>query len=135
MVRRQAAQGRSSINYVSGFVIAVPKANKDRFVAHAEEADPIFLELGATRILECWEEDVPDGKLTDFRRAVQATADEAVVFSWMEWPDKATCDAGMAKMMAPDFKDPRMNPETNPMPFDGKRMIFGGFQPIVELGR
>lgn len=122
------------MTYVSGFVLAVPKANKDRFIAHAESADPIFTEMGATRILECWEDDVPDGKLTDFRRAVQATADEAVVFSWMEWPDKATCDAAMAKMMAPDFKDPRMDPEKNPMPFDGKRMIFGGFSPVVEIG-
>lgn len=123
------------MTYVSGFVLAVPKANKDKFIAHAEHADPIFVEMGATRVLECWEDDVPDGKLTDFRRAVQATADEAVVFSWMEWPDKATCDAAMRKIMAPDFKDDRMDPEKNPMPFDGKRMIFGGFQSVVELGR
>ena len=73
---------------------------------------------------------MPDGKVTDFRRAVQAKPDETVVFSWVEWPDKATRDAGMDRVM----KDPRMNPETNPMPFDGKRMIYGGFSPVVELG-
>ena len=122
------------MTYVSGFVLAVPRANKDAFIAHASLADPMFTEMGATRILECWEEDVLDGKQTDFRRAVQAGPDEAVVFSWMEWPDKATCDAAMARMMAPDFRDERMDPETNPMPFDGKRMIFGGFTPVVELG-
>ena len=65
--------------------------------------------------------------------AVKANDDEDVVFSWIEWPDKATRDAGMAKMMSPDFKDPRMDAETNPMPFDAKRMIFGGFTPVVEL--
>lgn len=125
--------------YIDGFVIAVPKANKDKFIAHAEMGDSVFTELGATRILECWEDDVSDGKVTDFRRAVQATADEAVVFSWIEWPDKATRDAAMAKMTEwmenPEKSDPRMDPQKNPMPFDGKRMIFGGFSPVVTLGR
>jgi len=116
--------------YIDGFVIAVPTANKQKFIAHANEGDSVFMEYGATRILECWGDDVPNGKLTDFRRAVQAKDDETVVFSWIEWPDKATRDAGMEKIM----KDPRMSPEANPMPFDGKRMIFGGFTPIVELG-
>jgi len=115
--------------YIDGFVIAVPTGNKQQFLDHASKIDPLFLDLGATRILECWGDDVPDGKLTDFRRAVQAKDNESVVFSWVEWPDKATRDAAMEKMM----KDPRMNPETNPMPFDGKRMIFGGFAPILEL--
>jgi uncharacterized protein YbaA (DUF1428 family) len=73
------------MTYVDGFVIAVPAANRQRFVDHAEHADPVFVELGATRVVECWEDDVPDGKLTDLRRAVQATADEKVVFSWVEW--------------------------------------------------
>ena len=72
---------------------------------------------------------MPNGKLTDFRKAVQAKDDETVVFSWVEWPDKATRDAGMKKMM--DGSDPRMDPEKNPMPFDDKRMIFGGFVPVV----
>ena len=115
--------------YIDGFVIAVPTANKQKFLQHANEADALCLEFGATRVLECWGDDVPAGKQTDFQRAVQAKDDETVVFSWIEWPDKATRDAGMEKLM----KDPRMNPETNPMPFDGKRMIFGGFEPVLEL--
>ena len=121
------------MSYIDGFVIAVPTANKQKFIDHAATADSMFIEMGAIRVLECWGDDVPDGKLTDFRRAVQATADESVVFSWIEWSDKATRDAGMARMMAPDFKDPRIDQETNPMPFDAKRMIFGGFSPVVDL--
>jgi uncharacterized protein YbaA (DUF1428 family) len=91
------------------------------------------MQLGAARILECWGDDVPDGKLTDFRRAVQAKDDETVVFSWVEWPDKATRDAAMARFSELMKTDPRMNPEKNPTPFDGKRMIFGGFSPVVTL--
>lgn len=122
------------MTYVDGFVIAVPTANKQKFTDHAALADPIFMELGATRIYECWEDDVKDGKQTDFRMAVKAEKDESIVFSWIEWPDKATRDAAFAKMMSEDFKDPRMDPEKNPMPFDGMRMIFGGFMPVVALG-
>jgi uncharacterized protein YbaA (DUF1428 family) len=121
------------MSYVDGFVIAVPTANKQRFIDHASMADPIFIEMGAVRIVEAWQDDVKDGKVTDFRRAVQANDDESVVFSWIEWPDKATRDAGMATMMADGFSDPRMDPAANPMPFDGKRMIFGGFVPVVTL--
>lgn len=121
------------MSYVDGFVIAVPKANKQKFIDHARTFDEMFMEQGALRIYECWEDDVPDGKLTDFRRAVQTTADEAVVFSWVEWPDKATRDAVMARMEELFKSDPRFDPEKNPMPFDGKRMIFGGFVPVVEL--
>lgn len=117
------------MSYVDGFVIAVPAANKQKFIDHAKAIDPIFKEFGALRVVECWGDDVPDGKVTDFRKAVQATEEETVVFSWIEWPDKATRDAAMDKMM----KDPRMNPEDMPMPFDGKRLIMGGFIPIVEL--
>lgn len=121
------------MTYFDGFVIAVPKANRQKFIDHAHMADGMFIEFGATRVIECWGDDVPDGSVTDFRKAVQATDDEDVVFSWIEWPDKATRDAGMAKMMAPDFSDPRIDPVKNPMPFDGKRMIFGGFVPVVSL--
>ena len=117
------------MSYIDGFVIAVPTANKQKFIEHARKLDPLFLELGALRVIEGWGDDVPHGKLTDFYRAVQATAEETVAFSWVEWPDKATRDAGMKKMM----EDPRMDPANNPMPFDGQRMIFGGFTPIVEL--
>ena len=126
------------MTYIDGFVIAVPKANREKFIAHANTGDAVFVELGATRILECWADDVPDGTTTDFRSAVKATDDEDVVFSWIEWPDKATRDAAMATMMEwmnnPEKADPRMDPAKNPMPFDGKRMIFGGFVPVVTLG-
>jgi uncharacterized protein YbaA (DUF1428 family) len=120
------------MSYIDGFVIAVPTANKQNFIEHARHFDAMFIELGALRVIESWGNDVPDGKVTDFRRAVQATAEETVAFSWVEWPDKATRDAGMKKMM----EDPRMDPSTPgnpPMPFDGKRMIFGGFEQVVEV--
>lgn len=120
--------------YVDGFVIAVPTANKQKFIDHAKHADSVFTEMGATRIVECWADDVKDGKTTDFRRAVKAEDDESVVFSWIEWPDKGTRDAAMEKMMSEDFDDPRMDMEKNPMPFDGARLIYGGFAPVVELG-
>ena len=119
--------------YIDGFVMAVPTTNKDKFTAHAEMADSVFIDLGATRVIECWGDDVPDGETTDFRKAVKAKDDEAVVFSWIEWPDKKTRDAAMAKMMSEDFSDERMDQEKNPMPFDGKRLIFGGFAPVAEL--
>ncbi len=115
--------------YIDGFVIAVPTANKQKFIDHARTFDPLFIEFGATRVVEGWGDDVPAGKVTDFQRAVLAKDDETVVFSWIEWPDKATRDAGMAKMM----EDPRMDPTLNPMPFDGARMIYGGFTPVVVL--
>lgn len=120
------------MSYIDGFVIAVPTANRQKFLEHARSINPLFLELGALRVVENWGDDVPDGKVTDFRRAVQATAEETVVFSWVEWPDKPSRDAGMKKMM----EDPRMdpsNPANPPMPFDGKRMIFGGFEQVYEL--
>jgi uncharacterized protein YbaA (DUF1428 family) len=117
--------------YIDGFVMAVPTANRQAFIDYAREFDPIFLEYGATRVVECWGDDVPHGKQTDFFRAVEAKDDETVLFSWIEWPDKATRDAGMAKVM----QDPRMDPERNPMPFDGKRMIYGGFAPVLDIGR
>jgi len=115
--------------YIDGFVLAVPTANKQQFIEHARKGDSVFMEYGATRVLECWDDDVKEGKQTDFRRAVQAKDGEAVVFSWIEWPDKATRDTGMEKAM----EDPRLKPDANPMPFDGMRLIYGGFQPVVEL--
>src|SRR5262249_38063654 len=105
------------------------------FIEHANKGDSVFAELGATRILECWGDDVPDGKLTDFRRAVKAGDDETVVFSWIEWPDKPTRDRAMSKLEDLMKSDPRMSPQANPMPFDGKRMIYGGFSPVVTLER
>ncbi len=121
------------MSYIDGFVIACAEDKKQAFIDHARKADGMFIEMGATRVVECWGDDVPEGKTTDFRMAVKAEAGEAVLFSWIEWPDKATRDAAMAKMMDPDNQDPRMDPALNPMPFDGKRMIFGGFTPVVEL--
>jgi uncharacterized protein YbaA (DUF1428 family)/uncharacterized glyoxalase superfamily protein PhnB len=127
------------MSYIDGFVIAVPTANKQKFINHGKLGDGVFMDLGATRILECWGDDVPAGKLTDFRMAVKAKDDETVVFSWIEWPDKATRDEAYAKMQDwmknPDKADPRMNPAKNPMPFDGTRMIFGGFAPLLDLGK
>jgi uncharacterized protein YbaA (DUF1428 family) len=116
------------MSYIDGFVIAVKSADKAKFIDHAERMDKFFIERGALRVVECWGEDVPEGKVTDFKRAVQADVDETVVFSWVEWPDKATRNAAMKAME----NDDRMMAE--PMPFDGKRMIFGGFETVVELG-
>ena len=121
------------MTYIDGFVIACPKANKQKFIEHGRSGDSVFMEMGALRVVECWGDDVPVGKVTDFRMAVKAEADEEIVFSWIEWPDKATRDAAMAKMMSPDFKDPRMDPEKNPMPCDGKRITCGAFTPIFEM--
>ena len=115
------------MSYIDGFVLAVPEANKAKYLEHARKALPFFKEFGATRMVEGWGDDVPDGKLTDFRRAVQAKEGEAVLFSWIEWPSKAVRDAGMKRMM----EDPRMK-EMGEMPFDGKRMIYGGFAPILD---
>ena len=113
--------------YIDGFLIPVPAANKQKFLDHARAIDAIFLEFGATRVVECWGDDVPGGTHTDFPRSVVATPDETVVFSWIEWPDKATRDAAGEKMRT----DPRMM--EHPMPFDGRRLIYGGFEPILDL--
>lgn len=113
--------------YIDGFLIPVPVANKDAYLAMAKLALPLFKEYGATRVVECWGDDVPEGKVTDFRRAVQATAEETVVFSWIEWPSKAVRDAGQKKMM----EDERMKAIPG-MPFDGQRMIYGGFAPFAD---
>ena len=121
------------MSYIDGFVIAVPTANKQKFIDHARSSDSVFMELGALRIIECWGDEVPEGKLTDFRLAVKATKDETVVFSWIEWPDKATRDAGMSRISDLMKTDDRFSAEKNPMPFDGQRMIYGGFTPVVTL--
>ena len=115
------------MSYVDGMIAAVPTARKEEFLAHAQATAAIFREHGASRCVDAWGDDVPDGQVTDFRRAVQATSDETVVFSWITWPDKETRDAGWAKIM----EDSRMM--AMEMPFDGKRMIYGGFQPMLEV--
>lgn len=119
--------------YFDGFVIAVPSANKEAFVKHAEAIDPVFIEAGATRVVECWQDDVPKGKETDFFKAVQAKEDEAVIFSFVEWPDKETRDAAMAKIEDMAKDDARFDMEKNPMPFDGGRMVMGSFVPVFSL--
>ena len=118
------------MSYVDGFVLAVPAHNKEAYRQFAANAVALFKEFGATRMVETWGDDVPDGKVTDFKSAVQAKADEVIVFSWLEYPDKASRDAAGAKMMS----DPRMKDMGTAMPFDGKRMIFGGFAVIVDEG-
>ncbi len=110
--------------YVDGFVLAVPAAKKQAFKEQAESFAKIFREFGATRVMECWGDDVPAGKLTDFRMAVKAEEGEVVVFSWIEYPSKEVRDAANTKMRT----DERM--KNAEMPFDGKRMIFGGFMPL-----
>jgi uncharacterized protein YbaA (DUF1428 family) len=115
--------------YVDGFVIAVPAGNKEAFRTMAETVAPVFIEHGAERVIECWGDDVPRGQLTDFYGAVKAEEGEIVVFSWVLWPSREARDAGNARIM----EDPRMQPPGD-MPFDGKRMIFGGFEPIVDIG-
>lgn len=121
------------MTYIQGFVLAVPTARKQDFIDHAAMADAVFLEHGAIRVVECWADDVPHGKQTDFYGAVQAKEDESIVFSWIEWPDKATSEAMHAKMEEITTTDPRFSMEHNPPPFDGMRMIFGGFVPVVDL--
>lgn len=116
------------MSYVDGFVVAVPAAKKDEYKQLAAKAAPLFKEFGALRVVECWADDVPYGKLTDFRMAVKAEESEEVVFSWIEYPSKEVRDAANAKMMS----DPRMKEFGESMPFDGKRMIYGGFAPILD---
>jgi uncharacterized protein YbaA (DUF1428 family) len=116
------------MTYVEGFVVAVPTANKEAYRKHAADAAPLFKEFGATRMVECWGDDVPDGKVTDYTRAAHKKDGETVVYSWVEWPSKDARTAGWEKMMA----DERMKPDPDNNPFDGARMIYGGFAPIVE---
>ncbi len=122
------------MSYLDGFVLAVPTANKQKFIAHATQFDSVFVENGALRVVECWGADLPRGKTTDFQSAVQAADDETVAFSWIEWPDKASRDDVMQRMEEFGKTDERFDPARNPMPFDGKRMIYGGFETIVERG-
>ena len=116
------------MTYVDGFVAAVPRANRAKFQQHASAFAPLLRECGATRVVECWGDDVPDGKVTDFKGAVQAKDDEVVVFSWVEYPDKKTRDAAGKKLMS----DPRMAEMGKEMPFDGQRMIIGGFASLLD---
>ncbi len=122
------------MTYIQGFVIAVPTANRQKFIDHAQRADAVFMEHGARRIVECWQDNVTKGHTTDFLGAVAAKEDESVAFSWVEWPDKATQLAMEAQMDMIMKTDDRVDHATNPMPFDGARMIYGTFDPVVEDG-
>jgi uncharacterized protein YbaA (DUF1428 family) len=113
-------------SYVDGFVAAVPSHRRDEYQVFTAQSSAIFVEHGAIRVVDAWGDDVPDGKVTDFRRAVAAEPEETVVFGWVEWPSKALRDAAWGRIMA----DPRMNDQTPP--FDGKRMIYGGFATILD---
>ena len=117
------------MTYVQGFVIPVKPGQKEAYRALAAVTAPVFAECGATRMVECWGADVPDGKRTDFRRAVKAAPGEDIVFSWIFWPDKATCDAASAKLM----DDERMK-SNGEMPFDMQRLIYGGFEVANDSG-
>ncbi|MCB2114354.1 MAG: DUF1428 domain-containing protein [Parvularculaceae bacterium] len=116
--------------YVDGYVIAVPNANKEKYRAMAETVAASFKKHGANRVVECWGDDVPEGKVTSFSMAVKREETESIVFSWVEWPSKDMRDVGMKAAMDEMSSNADMKPED--MPFDGKRMIFGGFQSIVD---
>ena len=120
------------MSYISGFVAAVPHDNKQSYIDFARKSWSAFQRYGALRMVESWEDDVPDGKPTSFPMAVQRAEGEAIVFSWIEWPDKASSDACMAAMETdPVFAD--MSPDA--MPFDGKRMIYGSFVPVLDSAK
>jgi len=117
------------MTYVQGFLIPVKEGDKQRYLDLATKAAPVFADYGALGTVECWGDDVPDGKRTDMKRAVKAEPDEKIVFSWVWWPDKATCDAAAEKLMA----DERMQPDGE-LPFNPQRMIYGGYEPAYEGG-
>ena len=116
------------MSYIDGFVVPVPAGNKEAYLKASRKMTAICKRYGAIRMVECWGDDVPDGKVTDFKGAVKATGDEKIVYSWIEWPSKQVHDAAWPKIM----QDERMKPDHANMPFDGKRMIYGGFMPIVD---
>ena len=118
------------MTYFEGFVLPVPERRREEYRKHAAGAAPLFHEFGVQRHFEAWDSDVPEGKVTDFRKAVDAQPDEKVVFSWFEYPNRAARDEANQKIMS----DPRMKEMGESMPFDGKRMIMGGFDAIVEEG-
>jgi uncharacterized protein YbaA (DUF1428 family) len=122
-------KGVAAMPYVDGFVAAVPTANKEKFRKHALESAAVFKEHGALKVVECWGDDVPEGQVTSFPMAVKRQPDETVVFSWILWPSREKRNDAMKKIM----DDPRMKPDVNPMPFDGKRLIYGGFETMLEV--
>jgi uncharacterized protein YbaA (DUF1428 family) len=120
---------RRPMSYIDGYVVPVPTSKKQAYREMASKAASVFKEHGALRVVECWGDDIPDGKVTDFKGAVKAKPDETVVFSWVVWPSKQVRNAGVEKFR----NDPRMK-MTGDMPFDGQRMILGGFEVLLEVG-
>ena len=118
------------MTYFEGFIVPVPEVNKAAYQEHAGRFAPLVQGVGVRRMVESWDSDVPEGKVTDFRKAVDAKPDEKVVFSWFEYPDRKSRDAANEKFMS----DPQMEEMGKDMPFDGKRMIMGGFESIVDDG-
>ncbi len=116
------------MSYVMCYAAAVPNANRDAYAKHSAKAAEVFKDHGATRVVECWGDMVPPGQATSFPLAVQAKDDETVVVGWQEWPDKATHDANIQNAM----QDPRLQ-DMGEMPFDGKRMIFAGFDVLLDI--
>jgi uncharacterized protein YbaA (DUF1428 family) len=116
------------MTYVDGFVLAVPNAKKDAYRRHAVEMAPLLKEHGALATVECWGDDIPEGTLTSFPMAVKCSSEETVVFGWMTWPSKQARDDGWKAIMA----DPRIKMDPAMVPFDGKRLIHGGFTILTE---
>jgi uncharacterized protein YbaA (DUF1428 family) len=117
------------MSYIDGFVAAVPTANREAYRKHAEDAAVLFKEFDATRVVECWGDDVPEGEVTSFTIATQRKDDETAVFAWIAWPSKQVRDEAWKKMS----DDPRMQPDAMKMPFDGKRMFYGGFTALLDV--
>ena len=117
------------MSYTDGFVAAVPTDKKQEYIQHAKLAAQVFKEHGALKVTETWGDDVPDGEVTSFPKAVKCKDNETVVFSWVVWPSKDARNSGWEKVMG----DPRMQADQNPMPFDGKRLIYGGFESLFEV--
>ena len=121
-------RGDGENSYTDGFIVPVPRDKREAYREMADKNARIFVDYGAVRVVEGWGDDVPEGKITDYRRAVKAEAGEDVVYAWIEWPSKAVRDEAWAKIMA----DPAMQPDHADMPFDGKRMFWGGFEPLID---
>uniref|UniRef100_UPI00389A500F DUF1428 domain-containing protein n=1 Tax=Sphingopyxis chilensis TaxID=180400 RepID=UPI00389A500F len=122
----ERAEGK--LGYADGYIVPVPDGNKEAYRKLAQKMSAVFIDYGATRVVEAWSDDVPDGKVTDYARAAHKKDGESIVYSWVEWPSKEARVAGWEKMMT----DERMKHDPATNPFDGARMIYGGFEPIVE---
>ena len=116
------------MEYIDGLVAAVPNENRDEYIEHARRTASIFKSHGALKLIECWGDNVPDGEVTSFLKAVKCQSNETVVFSWIVWPSKEIRDAGMEAIM----KDEKLKLEMTQMPFDGTRLMYGGFSKVVD---